>query len=73
MALTECQLEAQVCPTSVVKGSAMVPTLVQSVDETPPTRLFVSSCGRRFGRRWLGSKQRKENGVLGSEKKTHYT
>lgn len=68
MALTECQLEAQVRPTSVLKGSAAVPTLVQSVDEMPPTPLFASSRGRRFARRWLESKQRKENWVLGSEK-----
>lgn len=68
MALTECQLEAQVRPTSVIKGSATVPTLVQLVDEMSPMPLFVSSRGRRFARRRLGSKQRKENRVLGSEK-----
>jgi len=41
MALTECQLEAQVCPMSVVKGSDAVPTLAQWVDETPPTPLSI--------------------------------
>lgn len=69
MALTECQLEAQVRPTSVIKGSATVPTLVQSVDEMSPTPLFVSSRGKRFARRGLGNKQRKENWVLGVKKK----
>jgi len=33
-------------------------------------RLFPSSSGRGFGCKWLESKQRKENQVLGSEK-TH--
>lgn len=70
MALTECQLEAQVRPTSACKGSAAVPAPVQSVDETPPAPLFASSRGRRFARRWLQSKQRKAKWVLGSEK-TH--
>lgn len=41
MALTECQLEAQVRPTSVVKQPAAVPTLGQSVDEMPPTPFRV--------------------------------
>lgn len=57
MALTECQLEAQVCPTSVVKQSTKVLTHVMVVDEM---LLFVLSHGRLFAAGgWEANEERK--------------